>query len=118
MKRLWLIVLVVWSMVPSESLGQNWSAVVAPAPGLPRSVGTYTAGCVQGAIALPPEGPGFQTMRRYRRRFFGHPTLIQYLQDLTEAALQQRLALLSMVTWARPEVVHRQADTPATRPVS
>src|SRR5437870_1678370 len=51
MKRLWLIVLLVWSMVPSESLAQGWSDVVDPAPGSPRSVGTYTAGCVQGAIA-------------------------------------------------------------------
>src|SRR5262245_52633541 len=96
MKRFWLIMLVVWSMAPSESLAQSWSDVVAPAPGLPRSVGTYTAGCVQGAVALPSEGPGFQTMRRYRRRFFGHPTLIRYLQDLTEAATQQRLGLLSI----------------------
>src|SRR5215468_2191815 len=96
MKRLWLIVLVVWSIVPSESLAQNWSDLVAPAPGLPRAVGAYTAGCVQGAVALPSEGPGFQTMRRYRRRFFGHPTLIRYLQDLTTAATQQRLGILSI----------------------
>src|SRR5881409_148847 len=96
MQRLWLIVLVVWSMVPSESLAQNWSDLVAPAPGLPRSVGAYTAGCVQGAVALPPEGAGFQTMRRYRRRFFGHPTLIRYLQDLAETATKQRLGILSI----------------------
>src|SRR4029434_9770782 len=96
MKRPWLIVLVVWSMFPYESLAQGWSDVVDPALGPPRAVGTYTAGCVQGAVALPPEGPGFQTMRRYRRRFFGHPTLIQYLQDLTEAVIQQRLGLLSI----------------------
>src|SRR5262249_25612608 len=96
MKRLWLIVLVVWSMLPSESLAQSWSDVVAPAPGLPRAVGSYTAGCVQGAVALPPEGPGFQTMRRYRRRFFGHPTLIRYLQDLAAATTQQSLGILSI----------------------
>src|SRR4029450_5959651 len=96
MKRLWLIVLVVWSMVPSESLAQNWSDVGAPAPGLPRSVGTSPAGCVQGAVALPPEGPGFQTMRRYRRRFFGHPTLIRYLQELAETVDRQRLGILSI----------------------
>jgi penicillin-insensitive murein DD-endopeptidase len=96
MKRFWLIVLLVWCMVPSVSLAQDWSDVVDPAPGPPRSVGTYTAGCVQGAIALPPEGPGFQTMRRYRRRFFGHPTLIRYLQDLANAATKQHLGMLSI----------------------
>lgn len=96
MKRLGLIVLLVLCMLPSESLAQGWSDVVDPAPGPPRSVGTYTAGCVQGAIALPPEGPGFQTMRRYRRRYFGHPTLIRYLQGLADGAARQRLGLLSI----------------------
>ena len=101
MKRLWLIVLVVWSIFPYESLAQGWSDVVDPAPGPPRSVGTYTAGCVQGAVALPPEGPGFQTMRRYRRRFFGHPTLIRYLQELAETTTKQRLGILSMTLSVR-----------------
>src|SRR5215510_13633546 len=96
MKRFWLIMLVVWSMAPSESLAQSWSDIVAPAPGVPRSVGAYTAGCVQGAVALPPEGAGFQTMRRYRRRFFGHPTLIRYVQDLADASTKQGLGVLSI----------------------
>jgi penicillin-insensitive murein DD-endopeptidase len=96
MKRLWLIVLVVWRLFPSESRAQGWSEVVDPAPGPPRAVGTYTAGCVQGAVALPPEGPGFQTMRRSRRRFFGHPTLIRYLQELAETVARQRLGILSI----------------------
>src|SRR5215831_20561778 len=96
MKRVWLIVWVVGSLVPYVSLAQSWSDVVDPAPGPPRAIGVYTAGCVQGAVALPPEGSGFQTMRRYRRRFFGHPALIRYVQDLAEAATQQRLGILSI----------------------
>ena len=85
MKRLWLIVLVIWSTVPSEGLAQGWSDVVDPAPGPPRAVGTYTAGCVQGAVALPPEGPGFQTMRRYRRRWIVERTFawLGYFRRLT-----------------------------------
>src|SRR5262245_63687694 len=96
MNRLWLIVLIMCNMVPSSSLAQSLNDIAEPVPGLPRAIGTYTAGCVQGAVALPPEGSGFQTMRRYRRRFFGHPTLIRYLQDLTVAATQQGLGLLSI----------------------
>jgi penicillin-insensitive murein endopeptidase len=34
-------------------------------------------------------------MRRYRQRFFGHPTLVQYLRDFATTAAQQRLGLLS-----------------------
>jgi penicillin-insensitive murein endopeptidase len=96
MRRLWLIVLLVWSMVPDVGLAQSWSDVPDPAPGPPRAVGTYTAGCVQGAISLPPDGLGFQTMRRYRRRFFGHPTLIRYLQELAQATAKQGVGVLSI----------------------
>ena len=54
MKRLWLIVLIMWSMVPCASLARSWNDIAEPAPGLPRAIGTYTAGCVQGAVTLPP----------------------------------------------------------------
>src|SRR2546425_996357 len=96
MKRLWLIVWVVWSMSPYASCAQSWPDVADPAPGPPRAIGAYTAGCVQGAVALPPAGPGFQTMRRYRRRFFGHPTLIRYVQELADAVTKQGLGILSI----------------------
>jgi penicillin-insensitive murein endopeptidase len=94
MKRLWLLAAVVWTFVPSGGLAFTWSDVPEPVPGVPRAVGSYTAGCVQGAVALPPEGPGFQSMRRYRRRFFGHPVLIRYLQELGAAAAQRGLGVL------------------------
>ncbi len=96
MQRLWLIVLIMWSMIPYASLAQSWHDIAGPAPGLPRAIGTYTAGCVQGAVALPPEGFGFQTMRRYRRRFFGHPALIRYVHELADAATKHGLGVLSI----------------------
>lgn len=96
MKRLWPVVLIIWSMVPCAGVAQNWHSVLDPAPGPPRAIGTYTAGCLQGAAALPPEGPGYQTMRRARRRFFGHPTLIRYLHDLAHAAAKHGLGTLSI----------------------
>lgn len=95
LRRFWYVLLALLSLDPALSWAQSWSTVTDPAIGTPRSIGAYTAGCLQGAMSLPPEGPGFQTMRRFRRRFFGHPTLIRYLQDLAQAATQQRLGLLS-----------------------
>lgn len=86
MKRLSVVVLLMWSLVPCVSAAQGWKDVFTPAPGPPRVVGSYTAGCLQGALELPQEGNGFQTMRRSRRRFYGHPTLLRYVQDLGEAA--------------------------------
>lgn len=83
-------------LLSNMALAQDWRDVTTPAPGPPRSVGSYTAGCLQGAQALPLDGPGFQTMRRYRRRFFGHPVLLRYLHDLAEAVNTQGLGTLSI----------------------
>jgi penicillin-insensitive murein DD-endopeptidase len=96
MKRVCLMVLAVWTIAPTVSLARSWSEILAPAQGGPRALGSYAAGCVQGAVPLPPEGPGFQTMRRSRQRFFGHPVLIRYLQALGAAVARQGLGLLSI----------------------
>jgi penicillin-insensitive murein endopeptidase len=81
--------------VPAN-VAQPWSVALEPAAGPARIVGSYTAGCIQGALSLPPEGEGFQTMRRGRRRYFGHPTLIQYVQDLGRFVHQHNLGVLNI----------------------
>jgi penicillin-insensitive murein endopeptidase len=96
MTRFCLLALLVWSLLPTKALAITWSDVLEPAPGAPRVIGSYTTGCVQGAVPLAPEGPGFQVMHRSRRRFFGHPMLVRYLQELGAAAAQQRLGVLSV----------------------
>ncbi|HEX9870761.1 MAG TPA: penicillin-insensitive murein endopeptidase [Candidatus Tectomicrobia bacterium] len=102
MKRFCLLALAVWSMTPSASLALTSNEMLSPVVGAPRAIGSYAAGCIQGAVALPPEGPGFQTMRRSRQRFFGHPVLIRYLQELGAAAAQQGLGLLSIGDLGQP----------------
>jgi penicillin-insensitive murein DD-endopeptidase len=102
MRRLWSLILVVWSLMPAASAAFAWSDVVEPAPGLARTIGSYTAGCVQGAVPLPPEGPGFQTMRRSRRRFYGHPELVRYVHELGQAAAQQGLGVLAVGDLGQP----------------
>ncbi len=91
---LWAVVGVL--LCAGLALAQDWRDVTTPASGPPRAVGSYTAGCVQGAESLPPDGTGFQTMRRYRRRFFGHPVLVRYLHDLAGSAYKQGLGTLSI----------------------
>lgn len=61
---------------------EDWSAVVGPAPGEPRIIGAHGAACLIGAEHLPPEGTGYQAVDLERRRHFGHPILIDYVQDL------------------------------------
>ncbi len=94
MKQQCLLALVIWSIAPTATLAFTWSDVLQPVLGPPRVFGSYASGCVQGAVSLPPEGDGFQTMRRDRRRFFGHPLLVRHLQELGAVTAQQGLGVL------------------------
>lgn len=60
-----------------------WAAPPAPSPGPARIIGAFTLGCIGGAVALPPEGPGWQVVRLSRNRFYGHPTLVEFVRDFT-----------------------------------
>ncbi len=54
----------------------------APANMQARAIGSYARGCLAGATALPVDGPSWQVMRLNRNRNWGHPVLIDYLEDL------------------------------------
>ena len=71
-----------------------WSAHTRPKGGPVRAVGFYNAGCVQGAVALPPSGPGFEVLHLGRRRFFGHPLLVDYVRRLSREAQARGLPIL------------------------
>ncbi|MCF4167463.1 penicillin-insensitive murein endopeptidase [Zavarzinia compransoris] len=59
-----------------------WAHVEAPSSGPARAIGGAAAGCIAGAAALPAEGEGFQVLRRWRNRFWGHGDLVAYLKRL------------------------------------
>ncbi len=84
------------SMPVAARSAKRWNDKMPPAAGAPRSIGLYTSGCIQGAQALPSTGPGFQTIRRSRQRFFGHPALIQYIQGLGQIMDTEDLGILSI----------------------
>ena len=67
----------------------EWARVTDPFPGPAAAVGFYSAGCLEGAEALPLDGSGYAVMRPSRGRFYGHPSLIGYL---TALAAQRRSA--------------------------
>lgn len=60
----------------------GWGDVLKPNQGTPQSIGFYSSGCISGADALSKEGTGFQVMRLSRNRFYGHPSTIQFVQNL------------------------------------
>ncbi|CUH79844.1 penicillin-insensitive murein endopeptidase [Tropicibacter naphthalenivorans] len=51
--------------------------------------GSYAKGCLAGGVQLPETGPTWQAMRLSRNRNWGHPELIDFVQDLSRKAAQQ-----------------------------
>jgi penicillin-insensitive murein DD-endopeptidase len=71
-----------------------WNAQRTPAPGPAQAIGEYAGGCLQGAVALPPSGPGYEVLHLKRNRRFGHPTLVNFVRALGVAARTRRLGLI------------------------
>jgi penicillin-insensitive murein DD-endopeptidase len=51
-----------------------------------RSIGFYSKGCLASAVALPINGETWQVMRVSRNRNWGHPSLVEFLERLSERA--------------------------------
>lgn len=52
-------------------------------------IGSYAKGCLAGGAQLPESGPTWQAMRLSRNRNWGHPDLIDFVQDLSRVAADQ-----------------------------
>jgi penicillin-insensitive murein endopeptidase len=72
-----LIVLFTFNLDPGSQLKADDSQKT-------EVIGFYTAGCIENSVELPSEGTGYQVIRLSRKRYYGHPDLIQYLQSLAE----------------------------------
>jgi penicillin-insensitive murein endopeptidase len=62
-----------------------WRRVTTPSTFAPDAIGFYSAGCLRGAQALPLSGAGYEVMRPSRRRIFGHPNLLAFINSLAAA---------------------------------
>lgn len=77
----WLLLAVAGGAIAAEQ----------PAPGPASSIGGAAHGCLQGAAALPPEGPNWQVLRPDHNRFWGTPALVAVIEEQSqrEAAFGQ-----------------------------
>ena len=75
------------------------AAVAQPAP---RIVSGPGGGCIAGAVQLPPDGPGYQTIRASQSWFWGHPDTIAALRTLGLRAQAAGLPTLYMNDISRP----------------
>ncbi len=72
--------------LPRDAAKRLFGLATSPAPGPARAIGTYTKGCLAGAVELPADGPNWQVMRPSRDRAWGHPVLIGFLERLAATA--------------------------------
>ena len=63
-----------------------WSGVTGPTDGAALAIGGDAHGCLAGARRLPFNGPGYEVIRLSRRRYFGHPDTIAFVERLGRRA--------------------------------
>jgi penicillin-insensitive murein DD-endopeptidase len=73
-----------------------------PAPGPLHIIGSPVAGCIAGAVQLPADGPGFQTIHLGRSSFWGAPSTIARLEALGMQVHAAGLGDLYIEDIARP----------------
>ena len=72
----------VLARLPPDAAKSLFGRETTPAAGPPQAIGAYERGCLEGAVALPADGPNWQVMRPSRNRAWGHPVLIALLERL------------------------------------
>jgi penicillin-insensitive murein DD-endopeptidase len=79
----------VLATLPGDAAKLLFGRETSPAPGRPQAIGAYERGCLEGAVALPADGPNWQVMRPSRNRAWGHPLLIAFLERLAQQLLAE-----------------------------
>ncbi len=74
----------------ADLVAQRWAQVNKPTQTTKtQSIGTYTSGCIDGAVVLPANGIGYQVMRPSRNRAYGHPDLKNFIIKLGQTSTNQ-----------------------------
>ncbi len=90
------------ALVAGAAGATDWGSFTGPAPGTPAVIGSYSNGCLTGAVALPLDGPGYQVVRPGRLRYFGHPQLIDFVQDFAGALAAEGIGPIAVADLAQP----------------
>ena len=106
MKRLTplILCLALESPVIVKAASNPWTNARTPAKVGPaaESIGSYTAGCLSGAVELAPDGSGYQLMRLSRHRYYGHPVLKSFIEALGRSASSEKLGVLLIGDMGQP----------------
>ena len=63
-----------------------WSRAAGPTGGPAAAIGSAAHGCLAGARPLPIDGPGYEAIRLSRKRYFGHPDTVAFVERLGRRA--------------------------------
>jgi len=93
---LFILLLGVFFECPASPAASDWAKVkrAAQIGDSAQSIGSYTAGCLSGAVSLPANGAGYQLMRPTRGRSYGHPDLIRFIEGLAQTTHLQNWGVL------------------------
>src|SRR3984957_12657155 len=69
---------------PNNPAKELFGRKTEPAHLQTEAIGFYAKGCLAGGEALPINGPTWQVMRLSRNRNWGHPSLVQYIERLSQ----------------------------------
>ena len=84
----------------------------------PEVIGTYSRGCLRGAVELPATGPGWEVMRTSRNRNWGHPSLIAFVERLAAETGGPGVPASWSATWRSRAADRCASATPRTRSAS
>jgi penicillin-insensitive murein endopeptidase len=88
--------------LPVLAAASDWDSTTHPTHGPAEVIGGPAAGCISGAVALPPQGRGYQAMKLSRHRTHGHPTLVHFVLTLGEALEARRLGVMLVGDLSQP----------------
>ena len=95
-------VLVGLCLLSAPLLATPWGDVTQPSSGITEVIGGAANGCISGAETLPETGPGYVSIRRYRNRYYGHPTLLAFIQEMGRAQHQRGAQLMMLGDLSQP----------------
>lgn len=82
---------------------EDWAKISKPSHSVvSQSIGTYNAGCINGAVELNKEGTGYQLMRLSRKRVFGHADLKRFIEKLGLITAQHHWGVLLVGDLGQP----------------
>ncbi len=67
-----------------------WSQVQGPSQRSAASIGKYDAGCIAGARRLTESAEGLIVMRPSRKRYYGHTTLVRFVEEFSKKVSQEK----------------------------